>query len=111
VAAMGTAALGPAVKGIRASLEAKTSLIDAFKAQNSLFKNSPRYVPTAHKDIQARMKSEREIGAERHHGSLDAAFRVAARTPVEPLQVLAWAEVTSDSRRQISIVVVAAFIV
>ena len=62
VTALPDAAFGQAVKDIRGALDAKTSLIDSFKAQNSLFKNSLRYVPTAHKDIQARMKSERDAG-------------------------------------------------
>jgi signal transduction histidine kinase len=62
VAPLGDPALDDALGAIGAALGAKSSLIDEFKAQNSLYKNSLRYVPTAHRDIQARMRGERDAG-------------------------------------------------
>ncbi|HEX6703367.1 MAG TPA: DAHL domain-containing protein [Albitalea sp.] len=53
-------AVDAALDDIGKALAAKTALIDAFKAQNSLFKNSLRYVPTAHREIQSQMRSERD---------------------------------------------------
>lgn len=60
--------LDEALAEVDKAVDAKATLIDAFKAQNSLFKNSLRYVPTAHQDIQARLRSER--GAAVADGSL-----------------------------------------
>jgi signal transduction histidine kinase len=59
---LGDPQLTAAVDEIRNTIEKKTTLIDRFKAQNSLLKNSLRYAPTAHKDIQGQMRSERDIG-------------------------------------------------
>jgi diguanylate cyclase (GGDEF)-like protein len=47
-------ALDAAVSAVDAAVAEKAALIDRFKAQNSLYKNSLRYVPTAQRDIQAR---------------------------------------------------------
>ncbi|MFT3799795.1 MAG: diguanylate cyclase [Burkholderiaceae bacterium] len=45
--------LDDALAELGKQVDAKAALIDDFKAQNSLFKNSLRYVPTAHRQIQA----------------------------------------------------------
>ena len=45
--------LDDALAEVGRQVDAKSALIDDFKAQNSLFKNSLRYVPTAHRQIQA----------------------------------------------------------
>ena len=50
------------VADIRAAIDKKAALIDRFKAQNSLLKNSLRYAPTAYKDIQEQMRSQRDMG-------------------------------------------------
>ena len=49
-------------RDIHAALDDKMGLIDRFKAQNSLLKNSLRYAPTAHKDIRDRFHAERDAG-------------------------------------------------
>ena len=56
--------LAAATDELAQAIEAKAALIDDFKAQNSLFKNSLRYVPTAHQDIQSRWPagSTRQVG-------------------------------------------------
>lgn len=46
-------ALDEALAALAAAVEAKSALVDSFKAQNSLYKNSLRYVPTAHEAIAA----------------------------------------------------------
>jgi diguanylate cyclase (GGDEF)-like protein len=51
-------ALDDAVAQVGKAVESKATLIDAFKAENSLFKNSLRYVPTAYQDIRAQLRSE-----------------------------------------------------
>ena len=48
--------LDDAVAEVGKAVETKTTLIDAFKAENSLFKNSLRYVPTAYQDIRAQLR-------------------------------------------------------
>lgn len=53
------ATLEEAAAEVGKAIDTKATLIDAFKTQNSLFKNSLRYVPTAHKDIQAHLQGER----------------------------------------------------
>ena len=45
----------------RSIIDQKATLIDHFKAQNALLKNSLRYVPTAHKDIQAQVRAMRDV--------------------------------------------------
>lgn len=45
--------LDDALAEVARRVEAKSALIDDFKGQNSLFKNSLRYVPTAHRQIAA----------------------------------------------------------
>ena len=62
VAVLNDADIDRGIKDIRETIAGKTVLIDAFKAQNSLYKNSLRYVPTAHRDIQIRVRSERDAG-------------------------------------------------
>lgn len=60
VAVLGDAVVDNGVNEIREAIASKTTLIDAFKAQNSLHKNSLRYVPTAHRDIRNHIRSERD---------------------------------------------------
>ena len=64
--------LDEALAGVVAAIDGKTTLIDAFKAENSLFKNSLRYVPTAHQDIRERLHGDplARCGANRN-ASLD----------------------------------------
>ncbi|MES2353411.1 MAG: DAHL domain-containing protein [Pseudomonadota bacterium] len=50
------------VEDIRTTINKKTLMIDRFKAQNSLLKNSLRYMPTAYQDIQTKLRVEREAG-------------------------------------------------
>ena len=54
--------LKASIETIRETINRKMTLIDRFKAQNALLKNSVRYVPTAYKDIQERMRAERNLG-------------------------------------------------
>jgi two-component system NtrC family sensor kinase len=49
--------LTKAAGGIQRSIDEKATLIDRFKAQNSLLKNSLRYAPTANKEIQAQINA------------------------------------------------------
>ncbi len=51
------------VEEIRDAINAKMALIDRFKAQNALLKNSLRYIPTAQKDIQDQMRAKRDANA------------------------------------------------
>jgi signal transduction histidine kinase len=51
-----------AVADLHKLIADKSDLIDRFKAQNSLYKNSLRYVPTVHQEIQDRMRADREAG-------------------------------------------------
>lgn len=48
--------LDDALAEVGTAVDAKAALVDAFKAQNSLYKNSLRYVPTAHAAIQAQAR-------------------------------------------------------
>jgi len=50
------------INDIRTSINEKAGLIDQFKAQNALLKNSLRYVPTAHREIREQMHSMQEKG-------------------------------------------------
>ncbi|HVK56243.1 MAG TPA: DAHL domain-containing protein [Burkholderiales bacterium] len=59
---LGDADLQKGAEEIHTTIDKKAMLIDRFKAQNSLLKNSLRYAPTAHKDIRAQMYSERDVG-------------------------------------------------
>lgn len=54
--------LDEAVAKVGKAVEAKAAMIDAFKAENSLFKNSLRYAPTAHQEIQAQLRSPARAG-------------------------------------------------
>lgn len=54
--------LNKAIADIHSVIDKKTILVDRFKAQNSLLKNSLRYAPTAYKDIQEQMKTKRDSG-------------------------------------------------
>lgn len=51
-----------AVDALWLSFDAKTALIDRFKAQNSLLKNSLRYTPTANAEILGLMRAQRDAG-------------------------------------------------
>jgi diguanylate cyclase (GGDEF)-like protein len=51
-------ALNDAVEELERAVETKAALIDAFKAENSLFKNSLRYTPTAHQGIRALLRGD-----------------------------------------------------
>lgn len=51
-----------AVDALWVSFDAKTALIDRFKAQNSLLKNSLRYTPTANAEILGLMRAQRDAG-------------------------------------------------
>lgn len=51
--------IADALARLGVAVEAKAALIDDFKAQNSLFKNSLRYVPTAHKAMAAQLPDTR----------------------------------------------------
>jgi diguanylate cyclase (GGDEF)-like protein len=46
-------ALDVAVARLEKAVDAKAILVDEFKSENSLFENSLRYVPTAHRELQA----------------------------------------------------------
>jgi two-component system, NtrC family, sensor kinase len=59
---LGDAGLKQSLEALWAAVDAKTSLIERFKAQNSLLKNSLRYVPTANAEIQGLMRGQREAG-------------------------------------------------
>jgi two-component system NtrC family sensor kinase len=54
--------LNKAMADIHSVIDKKAMLVDRFKAQNSLLKNSLRYAPTAYKDIQEQMKTKRDSG-------------------------------------------------
>jgi diguanylate cyclase (GGDEF)-like protein len=49
-------ALAGAVAEVGKALDDKATLVDTFKAENSLFRNSLRYVPTAHQEIRAQLR-------------------------------------------------------
>jgi signal transduction histidine kinase/CheY-like chemotaxis protein len=53
---------------IRHAIDHKLTLIEDFKTQNSLLKNSLRYVLTAYQDIQTRMRFERDEGLSARSG-------------------------------------------
>jgi len=56
------AALDAAVADLGQAVDTKAALIDGFKAENSLFKNSLRYVPTAHQEIRAQLRGGPRAG-------------------------------------------------
>ena len=55
------AELTEAVSNIRSIFGEKTTLIDSFKAQNAVLKNSLRYAPTAYKNIENQLRSKRDM--------------------------------------------------
>jgi two-component system NtrC family sensor kinase len=63
------------------AVAAKAALVDRFKAQNSLFKNSLRYVPTAHRDIAAHLQARRDASL-----SADASARRETTRAFEDLE-------------------------
>lgn len=65
IAGLHEPALEDALARVAKAVDAKTALVDAFKAQNSLFKSSLRYVPTAHKEIQSQLRGQRGLAASR----------------------------------------------
>ncbi|MCW7536944.1 ATP-binding protein [Aquabacterium sp. A7-Y] len=77
-AGWGDAALQQAVLEIKAAIDTKSELIDRFKAQNSLLKNSLHYLPTAHLDLQTAMRAKRDRGFSAGHRLLGALPREAA---------------------------------
>jgi two-component system NtrC family sensor kinase len=100
----GDTALAAAVREIRESIDAKSILVDGFKAQNSLLKNSLRYIPTAHQDLQAQLRAERDgrgtiaavkledqinalvNGALRYYSSPDQASAQSVQSGIEALR-------------------------
>ncbi|MFT4100791.1 MAG: diguanylate cyclase [Burkholderiaceae bacterium] len=71
--------LDDALAEVGRQVEAKSALIDDFKAQNSLFKNSLRYVPTAHRQIQAITAATGQTDLDRRIGFLvNESLRFAA---------------------------------
>jgi signal transduction histidine kinase len=55
-------ASGRALETLRAAFEQKVELIDRFKAQNAILKNSVRYVPTAVAELRSRIQETRPPG-------------------------------------------------
>jgi two-component system NtrC family sensor kinase len=77
------------------AVAAKAALVDRFKAQNSLFKNSLRYVPTAHRDIAAQLQARRDASL-----SADATARRETTRAFEDLE-RSLADGTSDEQAQL----------
>jgi signal transduction histidine kinase len=60
--ALGDAEAKRSIDALWSVFDSKTTLIDQFKAGNSLLKNSLRYTPTANAEIQALMRAQRDAG-------------------------------------------------
>lgn len=58
----GDADIKRTVDALWSTFDAKAALIDRFKAQNSLLKNSLRYTPTANAEILGLMRAQRDAG-------------------------------------------------
>lgn len=62
--------LDDALAEVGKQVDAKAALVDDFKAQHSLFKNSLRYVPTAHRQIEAIAAATGQADLDRRIGFL-----------------------------------------
>lgn len=100
VAVLNDADIDRGIKDIRETIAGKTVLIDAFKAQNSLYKNSLRYVPTAHRDIQIRVRSERDAGLSSEAFTRRETTRAFAELE-ESVAAAGKSEVEADAQRRI----------
>jgi len=86
------ARLDAALARLGQTLDAKAAQVDTFKAQNSLFKNSLRYVPTAYEDIArhvaGRAGAARAAGAAAFDSRLAALVNESLRYSVSPERAL-----------------------
>ena len=78
------ASLDAATAELGMVVDTKATLIDAFKAQNSLFKNSLRYVPTAHEAIRIRLSAEPDVRVKALDGQLGALVNQTLRFAALP---------------------------
>jgi two-component system, NtrC family, sensor kinase len=60
--ALGDANAKRSIDALWSAFDTKTTLVDRFKAGNSLLKNSLRYTPTANAEIQMLMRAQRDAG-------------------------------------------------
>ena len=79
VDATGEPALRESLASVRQAIGDKSARIDQFKAQNSLFKNSLRYIPTVHEEILARMRGARDAGLSAQASAQQQARRALAQ--------------------------------
>ncbi|MBI2771118.1 MAG: hypothetical protein HYX47_15955 [Burkholderiales bacterium] len=59
----GSAEAHKALDALNEAIARKTAIVDRFKTQNAIIRNSLRYIPTAHGEIQDLLRSERGTAA------------------------------------------------